>query len=107
MSLLGVVVLHREVQKKALRCSDEGTLPPEDGSKVVSWHDRLEEVPKGPILLVAQELLDALPVHQFVYTKEGWRERLVDVEKSAEEPLHFKVWLVKERGREPLGLWYI
>lgn len=37
-------------------------------------------MPKGqPTLFIAQEFLDALPVHQFQYTENGWRERLVDV----------------------------
>ncbi len=37
-------------------------------------------MPKGlPTLFIAQEFLDALPVHQFQYTEKGWRERLVDI----------------------------
>lgn len=39
---------------------------------------RFKQVPKGPSLFIAQEFLDALPVHQFQYTAEGWREILVD-----------------------------
>jgi NADH dehydrogenase [ubiquinone] 1 alpha subcomplex assembly factor 7 len=31
------------------------------------------------MLVVAHELFDALPVHQFQLTDRGWRERLVDV----------------------------
>lgn len=46
----------------------------------VSWHDSLAAVPEGPLLLVTNELYDVLPVHQFVRTLEGWRERLVDAE---------------------------
>ena len=47
----------------------------------VTWHDRLADVPRGePLLVVAHELFDALPVHQFVrLAGGGWRERLVDV----------------------------
>jgi NADH dehydrogenase [ubiquinone] 1 alpha subcomplex assembly factor 7 len=41
----------------------------------VSWHARLDEVPMGPLLLVANEFLDALPVHQLVMTGRGWVER--------------------------------
>ena len=38
------------------------------------------QVPKGdPTLVIGQEFLDALPVHQFQYTAKGWRERLVDI----------------------------
>ena len=38
-----------------------------------TWHERFEEVPPGPLLLVANEFLDALPVHQLVRTDGGWR----------------------------------
>lgn len=42
------------------------------------WHDDLSSVPvEGPILLVANEFLDALPVRQLVRGAEGWRERMV------------------------------
>ncbi|MFT8718595.1 class I SAM-dependent methyltransferase [Acetobacter sp.] len=43
----------------------------------VSWHDHVEEVPPGPMLLVANEFLDALPIRQFVRTEAGWAERFV------------------------------
>ena len=44
-----------------------------------TWHHRFAEVPEGPVLVVANELFDALPIHQHQRTLEGWRERLVDV----------------------------
>ena len=43
-----------------------------------TWHDTLGDVPDdAPLLLVANEFFDALPVRQFVRTASGWRERLV------------------------------
>ena len=45
----------------------------------VTWHHSLAAAPEGPLLLVANELFDALPIHQFLRTADGWRERLVDV----------------------------
>ena len=39
------------------------------------WHDRIEDLPDKPLLLVANEFLDALPVRQFV----GGIERRVAV----------------------------
>ena len=42
-----------------------------------TWHERLDDVPAGPLLLVANEFFDALPVRQFHKTAEGWRERMV------------------------------
>lgn len=43
------------------------------------WYDDLGGVAEdGPILLVANEFLDALPVRQLVRGEMGWRERMVD-----------------------------
>jgi NADH dehydrogenase [ubiquinone] 1 alpha subcomplex assembly factor 7 len=44
------------------------------------WHDRIEDAPPGPTLLVAKEFFDALPVRQFVGTERGWCERLVGLD---------------------------
>ncbi|WP_371682037.1 class I SAM-dependent methyltransferase [Microvirga sp. 17 mud 1-3] len=63
----------RERQKAALSTSG---VP-------VSWHDRLEDVPEGPTLIVANEFFDALPVRQFIGTERGWCERLVGLEGEA------------------------
>jgi NADH dehydrogenase [ubiquinone] 1 alpha subcomplex assembly factor 7 len=42
------------------------------------WHHDLSTIPPyGPVLLIANEFLDALPVRQLVMTEEGWRERMV------------------------------
>lgn len=44
------------------------------------FHDDLSTVPmEGPILLVANEFLDALPVRQLVMTEQGWREVMVTI----------------------------
>lgn len=43
-----------------------------------TWHDSLDAVPDdAPLLLVANEFFDALPVRQFVRVEHGWRERMV------------------------------
>jgi NADH dehydrogenase [ubiquinone] 1 alpha subcomplex assembly factor 7 len=42
------------------------------------WHHDLSTLPAyGPLLIVANEFLDALPVRQLVKTEDGWRERMV------------------------------
>jgi NADH dehydrogenase [ubiquinone] 1 alpha subcomplex assembly factor 7 len=41
------------------------------------WLDRPEDLPAGPLLLVANEFLDALPVRQLVRGRRAWCERLV------------------------------
>ncbi len=42
-----------------------------------TWHAGVEGVPPGPLLVVANEFFDALPVRQFERVGEGWRERVV------------------------------
>jgi NADH dehydrogenase [ubiquinone] 1 alpha subcomplex assembly factor 7 len=41
------------------------------------WHDDLADVPEGPMILLANEFLDALPIRQFVRRGDGWSERFV------------------------------
>ena len=48
----------------------------------VQWHRSLAEVPDGPLLLVANEFFDALPVRQFALTQDGWRERMVALDAA-------------------------
>ena len=45
----------------------------------VTWHDTLKTVPDGPIYMIANEFLDALPIRQFVRAGDSWRERQVGV----------------------------
>ncbi|MBM2574840.1 SAM-dependent methyltransferase [Jannaschia sp. Os4] len=40
-------------------------------------HDTVEALPDGPLLFVANELLDALPIRQAVRDGDAWRERVV------------------------------
>ena len=48
------------------------------------WHERFDEVPDGPSLIVANEFFDALPVRQFVRTSGGWVERMVGLAGDGE-----------------------
>ncbi len=47
------------------------------------FHDDLGSLPDdGPLLLVANEFLDALPIRQLVRTEAGWRERMVGLDEE-------------------------
>ncbi len=59
-----------------------------------TWHDALDDVPRGPMLLLANEFLDALPIRQFIRRAGGWAERFVGPEGGVEQ---------RHRGR-PGGL---
>ncbi|MCB2075230.1 MAG: SAM-dependent methyltransferase [Novosphingobium sp.] len=59
------------------------------------WHNDLSTIPPyGPILLVANEFLDALPVRQLVMTGEGWRECMVGCDRDGR--------FVTVAGRQPM-----
>jgi SAM-dependent MidA family methyltransferase len=60
------------------------------------WHKSFSEVPDGPIIVIANEFFDALPVHQAVMCADGWHERVVKI--SEEDKLHFSI------ARDPIPL---
>lgn len=43
----------------------------------VQWHDRVEDVPAGFTLLIANEFFDALPFEQYVKTGGAWQQRAI------------------------------
>jgi NADH dehydrogenase [ubiquinone] 1 alpha subcomplex assembly factor 7 len=61
----------REAQEKALAAADLPHAP--------QWHDGPESLPEGPLLLVANEFFDALPIRQFEYSAQGWHERRIAI----------------------------
>jgi SAM-dependent MidA family methyltransferase len=42
-----------------------------------TWHETFATLPPGPLILLANEFLDALPIRQFVRRGGGWAERHV------------------------------
>ncbi len=56
----------------ALRGAQQTRLPK------AKWHDSVDTLPRrAPLLIVANEFFDALPVRQLVATARGWCERVV------------------------------
>ena len=56
--------------------------------RAASWHERVEDVPDGPAIAIANEFVDALPVDQFVKDRDGWHLRMVGL---ADDRLGFVV----------------
>lgn len=80
-----------------LRAEQARRVPP------ARWAERLDDVPEGPFVLIANEFLDALPVRQFLKTAEGWRERLVGLREGS------LAWGLSEplpgRDQAPVAAW--
>ena len=74
------------LQRQALALSD---VP-------IAWHRSIDEVPEGPLIVLANEFFDALPVQQAVMCADGWHERVIEI--GADDELQFGV------GREPMPL---
>ncbi|HEY0235595.1 MAG TPA: class I SAM-dependent methyltransferase, partial [Afipia sp.] len=90
----------------SLRAVQRDTLADEN----VQWHDRLDDIPPGPAIILANEYFDVLPIHQAVRTETGWHERLVDVDDdifvftAAKEPMpRFEVLLPPQVRAAPKG----
>ncbi|OSQ38496.1 class I SAM-dependent methyltransferase [Thalassospira mesophila] len=52
------------------------------------WHDNFDDIPdtqNAPMIVLANEFFDALPVRQFQFTKGGWRERLVAIASETDD----------------------
>ncbi len=75
------------------------------------WHDSFDQVPDGPVIVIANEFFDALPVHQAVKQINGWYERMVTIDDEgnfafaiADEPIPLFDQLLPQQVRDaPLG----
>ena len=80
----------------------------------ILWHSALAEVPSGPVIIIANEFIDALPAHQAVKRADGWHERVVEIAPSGElaigiarDPLpHFEATLPRGLRQAPEGSVY-
>jgi NADH dehydrogenase [ubiquinone] 1 alpha subcomplex assembly factor 7 len=59
----------------ALRAVQRETLAASPAS--LNWYARIDEVPQGPLVVIANEFIDALPVRQLVRERGRWHERSV------------------------------
>lgn len=46
------------------------------------WHQTIDTLPRAPLLIVGNELFDAIPIRQYVRTAKGWRERMVGLDDT-------------------------
>jgi SAM-dependent MidA family methyltransferase len=78
------------------------------------WHRAIDEIPAGPAIIVANEFIDALPVHQAVKQADGWHERVVGIDGDsklafglAPDPLpHFEASMPRSLRQAPEGSIY-
>ncbi|HEX9361503.1 MAG TPA: SAM-dependent methyltransferase [Bradyrhizobium sp.] len=64
-----------------LRNKQKSTLA---GVRNIAWHERLDDVPDGPSVILANEYFDVLPIHQVVKREAGWHERVVEIDGNGQ-----------------------
>ncbi len=69
--------IHLVETSKSLRDIQKANLS--DYTHKLHWHDRLDNVPTGSAIIIANEFFDALPIRQFVRVSNAWHERGIDL----------------------------
>jgi len=48
----------------------------------VQWHSEIPKIEDGPLIVIANEFFDALPIQQFVHHQGNWFERLITIKDN-------------------------
>jgi NADH dehydrogenase [ubiquinone] 1 alpha subcomplex assembly factor 7 len=75
---MDAMTLHLVETSRRLRDAQKQALP----DVRPHWHDDVSGLPDGPVIVLANEFFDALPIHQFEFTAQGWLERRVGISGS-------------------------
>jgi NADH dehydrogenase [ubiquinone] 1 alpha subcomplex assembly factor 7 len=111
-SFYTAIVLHMVEISPKLQAVQQQRL--EGLGEPVLWHPALTDIPGGPAIIIANEFIDALPVHQAIKRADGWHERVVEVAPdgklaigAARDPLpHFDATLPRELRQSAEGSIY-
>ncbi len=79
--------IHMIETSPVLRASQQKSLTGA-GVEAPHWHTQLSQVPAGPMICIANEFFDALPVRHFKRNITGWVERMVGL-NTARDGLAF------------------
>jgi NADH dehydrogenase [ubiquinone] 1 alpha subcomplex assembly factor 7 len=94
--------IHLVETSPRLRAVQEATLA--KAGAQATWHDRVADIPVGPMILIANEFFDALPIRQLIHTVDGWAERMVGL--AADGDLAFGLRPIGQPGKgAPEAAW--
>lgn len=97
------VRVHLVEVSPALRQRQEKSLEKVALAEAPSWHAAFADVPSGPMLLVANEFFDALPIRQLMRAGDYWLERCVDTDPDPDkEDLGYVLTPPADRDNPPM-----
>jgi len=85
----------KKVQKETLCESDSNKT--KYGECSVNWYGSVDDIPDGFTIYLAHEFFDALPIHKFKNTAEGWRELLIDIDDDDDGSPKFR-WVMSKNA---------
>ncbi len=81
-AFIQAISVHLVETSPALRDKQQATLS--SVKAPVTWHERIEDAPGGPLFFIANEFFDALPIRQYIRTGDDWRERVVGLDGAGD-----------------------
>lgn len=84
-AFLAAICIHLVDVNETLRARQAETLAPllkDTANPAPTWHTDLSAIPDGPVICIANEYFDCLPIHQFERTQTGWCERCITLNPS-------------------------
>ena len=58
--------------------------------KKVKWINNFNKIKKGPVIIIANEFFDALPIKQYVYKNKNWYEKYVELKNYNTLKFYYK-----------------
>jgi SAM-dependent MidA family methyltransferase len=74
---VGAAQVHLVETSPALRACQAKAI-----ATAVNWHDSVASIPQGPMILVANEFFDAIPIRQFEKRDGRWHERVIGLRED-------------------------
>jgi NADH dehydrogenase [ubiquinone] 1 alpha subcomplex assembly factor 7 len=69
----------------------------------LNWHVSIEELPEKPLLVIANEFFDALPIRQFVHQDGQYKEKMIGLDDKGN--LAFVIPAQAENASAPAQAW--
>ena len=78
------VDVHMVETSPALKTLQQQTLNSAGLARNPNWHKSFDDIPEGPVIVIANEFFDALPIEQYFRAGEYWCPRVVDIKPDGD-----------------------